>query len=103
MLSLEIHKDIKIQMNKLKENLYSRQIGALGKDVMLKLSNLTIQILGTNTLGLEIAKSLTLMGVKRIYLCNNDHKFYKNFALKLGTFDSKTIEFRSRPRAFYIS
>ena len=53
------------------ENRYSRQIGAIGKDVMSKLINLKVVILGCDTVGMECAKSLALMGIKHFYLYDN--------------------------------
>ena len=53
------------------ENRYSRQIGAIGKDVMSKLVNLKVVILGCDTVGMECAKSLALMGIKHFYLYDN--------------------------------
>lgn len=50
------------------DNLYSRQIGALGKDAMNKLSKIKIALLGCDTIGTEMAKSLSLMGLHTIYL-----------------------------------
>lgn len=53
------------------ENLYSRQIGAIGKDAMAKIVNLKVVILGCDTVGVECVKSLALMGVKHFYLYDN--------------------------------
>lgn len=52
-------------------NLYSRQIGAIGTDAMKKLMELKVLILGCDTEGMECAKSLALMGVKKMYLFDN--------------------------------
>ena len=60
------------------ENLYSRQIGAIGKDTMAKIVNLNVVILGCDTVGVECVKSLALMGVKNFYLYDNtkvSHKY----------------------------
>lgn len=51
-----------------KDNLYSRQIGVIGKDTMLKLSNLKVFLLYLDTLGIEIAKCLCLLGIKTLYI-----------------------------------
>ena len=48
--------------------LYSRQVGAIGKDAMSKLISLKVVILGCDTEGMECVKSLALMGVKKMYL-----------------------------------
>ena len=55
-------------MNPEKDNLYSRQIGVIGKDTMLKLSNLKVFLLYLDTLGIEIAKCLCLLGIKTLYV-----------------------------------
>jgi len=60
------------------ENLYSRQIGAIGKDAMAKIVNLKVVVLGCDTVGVECVKSLALMGVKHFYLYDNtkvSHKY----------------------------
>ena len=51
-----------------KDNLYSRQIGVIGRDTMLKLSNLKVFLLYLDTLGIEIAKCLCLLGIKTLYI-----------------------------------
>ena len=51
-----------------KNNLYSRQIGTIGTDTMNKLSNLTVYILDLDTVGLEAAKCLCLLGIKKLYV-----------------------------------
>mgnify|MGYP006142659437 CR=1 FL=1 len=48
--------------------LYSRQIGALGRDAMRHISKLKVLILGCETIGCEAAKSLALMGVHTLYM-----------------------------------
>jgi len=53
------------------EYLYSRQIGVLGKCTMTHISNLATIIIGCDTIGVETAKSLILMGIKKIYLYDN--------------------------------
>jgi len=50
------------------EDKFSRQIGALGLTTMKKISNLNILVIGTDTIGTEMIKSLALMGVKKIYI-----------------------------------
>ena len=51
-----------------KQTLYSRQIGTIGVDTMTKLSNLIVYILDLDTIGLETAKCLCLLGIKKIYV-----------------------------------
>lgn len=52
-------------------NLYSRQIGTLGKDVMESLQGKSVLIIGCDTIGIETAKSLCLMGIHTITLFDN--------------------------------
>ena len=58
------------------ENLYSRQIGALGSRTMKNISKLRVLIYGLDTIGTEAAKSLSLMGVKELNLVD-DKKYNK--------------------------
>jgi ubiquitin-activating enzyme E1 len=51
-----------------KENLYSRQIGTIGSDTMLKLANLKILVYGLDNAGLELCKCLCLLGIKTLYI-----------------------------------
>ena len=70
------------------EYLYSRQIGALGKCTMTHISNLETIIIGCDTIGVETAKSLVLMGIKKIYLHDNSvygKKHYGRLLLKPNT------------------
>ena len=53
------------------DSLYSRQVGTIGKNAMAKLLKLKILIIGCDTIGVECAKSLALMGVKKLYLFDN--------------------------------
>ena len=55
-------------MNQIKSNLYSRQIGAIGKETMKTISNLTVYIIGLDSVGFETAKCLVLMGIKKLYI-----------------------------------
>ena len=59
-----------------KASLYSRQIGAIGSDTMGKLSNLKAYILDLDTIGLETAKCLCLLGIKKLYI--NDKRKITN-------------------------
>ena len=58
------------------EDKFSRQIGVLGTTTMKKISNLNILVIGADTIGTEMIKSLALMGVKKIYLY--DQTIYSN-------------------------
>ena len=53
-------------MNKINVNLYSRQISTYGLDIMLKINNMKVIILGMGGLGVEIAKNIILTGVSEI-------------------------------------
>jgi len=55
-------------MDNKKENLYSRQIGTLGSDTMLKLSNLKVAVYTLDNIGLELCKCLCLLGIKKLYI-----------------------------------
>lgn len=55
-------------MNRTQENLFSRQIGAIGKHTMDKLLNLKIVIVGCETIGQECIKCLSLLGIHSLYL-----------------------------------
>ena len=50
------------------EDKFSRQIGAIGIATMNKISNFNILVIGADTIGTEMIKSLALMGVKKVYL-----------------------------------
>ena len=51
---------------KIDEDLYSRQIGAIGMDTMKKFNKLKILIVGLRGLGIEIAKNIILMGPNKV-------------------------------------
>ncbi|GFE55043.1 ubiquitin-activating enzyme E1 family protein [Babesia ovis] len=53
-------------------DLYSRQIGTFGIEMMGKLQRLKVLILGMKGAGVEIAKNLALMGVEAICLVDDD-------------------------------
>ena len=57
---------------KIKENLYSRQIGTYGEETMNKISQLNILILGMKGLGIEVAKNIALTGPNRIIIYDPD-------------------------------
>jgi ubiquitin-activating enzyme E1 len=50
---------------------YSRQSYAVGKDVMTKLSEAKVLVIGYNTLGQEIIKNIVLQGLNQIDICSN--------------------------------
>lgn len=54
------------------ENLYSRQLYAVGFDAMKRMANSNVLISGMNGLGVEIAKNIILQGFKRVSL--HDHE-----------------------------
>jgi len=72
-------------MEKIKESLYSRQIGTIGKNTMLKLSNITACIITLDTTGIETAKCLCLLGIKKLFIIDNiqvvDRLIGTNYAL----------------------
>ena len=53
-------------MQNIDTNLYSRQIRTYGIEIMKKLQNLKILIIGLRGLGIEIAKNLILAGPKEV-------------------------------------
>lgn len=53
-------------LDKIKENLYSRQIGTYGEEAMKKIINLKILIIGLKSLGIEIAKNIILTGPDKV-------------------------------------
>ena len=53
-------------MNKIDLNLYSRQICTYGIDIMEKIINLKILVVGLRGLGIEISKNLVLAGPKQL-------------------------------------
>lgn len=65
------------------EHRYSRQSYAIGKDVMTKLSEANVLVIGYNTLGQEIVKNLALQGINKIDIC---FKFKLNKYQKTGLY-----------------
>ena len=55
-------------LDKIQENLYSRQIGTYGEEAMKKIMNLQILILGLKGLGIEVAKNIILTGPQKVLL-----------------------------------
>ena len=64
--------EVKNVEEKIKENLYSRQIGTYGEETMKKISQLNILILGMKGLGIEVAKNIALTGPNRIIIFDPD-------------------------------
>ncbi|UKK01853.2 ubiquitin-activating enzyme E1 [Theileria orientalis] len=58
--------------DKIDTNLYSRQIGTFGFEMMGKLQRLKVLIIGMKASGIEIAKNLALMGVESISIHDNN-------------------------------
>ena len=51
-----------------KENMYSRQIGTYGTEIMKKLMKLRILIIGLRGLGIETAKNIILSGPEKVFI-----------------------------------
>jgi ubiquitin-activating enzyme E1 len=64
-------KDIFFNLSK-KNVLYSRQIGTYGEEMMQKLSNLKVLIIGLGGLGLETSKNLILSGPEKVILFDSN-------------------------------
>ena len=83
-------------MDKYKNLLYSRQIGTIGKECMKQLSNMTVYIYHIDTIGFEVAKCLTLMGVHQILLHDSripdeSHRGL-NIAIQPGSTDTIAVQ-----------
>ena len=59
-------------MEKIDENLYSRQIFTYGKETMDKIVNMRILIIGLKGLGIEIAKNIILAGPKEVSISDKN-------------------------------
>ena len=66
------------KMNSHKKDLFSRQIGAVGKTTMTKLMNLNVLIIGCNSITMECIKCLALLGIKCIFIYDNTKYSSKN-------------------------
>ncbi len=55
-----------ISKEKLVSNLYSRQVGLYGFDIMKKIMKLNVLIYGMRGLGIEIAKNIILAGPNKV-------------------------------------
>ena len=77
-------------------DLYSRQIFTYGKDIMEKIINLKILIIGLRGLGIEIAKNLVLIGPKEISISDKNICEIKdlgaNFYISMNDVNKKTRE-----------
>lgn len=86
-------------MDTIQKNLYSRQIGTIGLETQQKLSQLSIFVYGLDSIGFEVIKCLTLMGVKKIFICpviNSKKKFHIGRTFHIRTQDDlKNIEHHS--------
>ena len=60
-----------INENKIKEQLYSRQIASIGIESMKKLSELKILVIGMKGLGIEISKNIILQGPSKVSIFDN--------------------------------
>ena len=59
-------------MDKHIKNKFSRQIGAVGRKTMEKLLNISVLLVGGDILGMETVKCLSLLGIKELYILDND-------------------------------
>ncbi|CRH02680.1 ubiquitin-activating enzyme E1, putative [Plasmodium relictum] len=62
----------KMENNKIDSDLYSRQLGTYGYELMNKLIKLNILIINVKSVGLECAKNLILSGPKSVCIYDND-------------------------------
>lgn len=83
-------------MKKIDENLYSRQIFTYGKEVMNKIVNLKILIIGLRGLGIEIAKNIILAGTKEVSISDKNiceiNDLTSNFYINENDVNIKTRE-----------
>lgn len=89
-----------IEINKIKENLYSRQIGTYGEDTMKKIINLKILILGMKGIGVEVAKNIILTGPEKVVIYDPEIVELKdlgsNYYLTEGNINNR-IDYSSLP------
>ena len=76
-------------MDSVKNGLYSRQIGAIGKNTMSKLLNLKICLIGGGAVGQETVKCISLLGIKELHIydptiLSKKHENYIYYRKKLG-------------------
>ena len=83
-------------MKKIDENLYSRQIFTYGKEIMEKIVNLRILIIGLRGLGIETAKNIILAGPKEVSISDknicNINDLGSNFYLNENDVNKNTRE-----------
>ena len=83
-------------MKKIDENLYSRQIITYGKEIMDKIIDLKILIVGLRGLGVEIAKNLILAGPKEVSISDKNickiNDLTSNFYLNEDDVNKRTLE-----------
>ena len=83
-------------INNFYKDLYSRQIFTYGKDIMEKIIDLKILILGLRGLGLEIAKNLILIGPKEVLISDKNicqiNDLSSNFYINEDDIGNKTRE-----------
>ena len=83
-------------MDKINTDLYSRQIFTYGMDIMEKIANLKILIVGLRGLGVEIAKNLILAGPKEVSLYDRNickiNDLGSNFYINENDINKKTRE-----------
>ena len=77
-------------------DLYSRQIFTYGKDIMEKIVDLKILIIGLKGLGIEIAKNLILLGPKKVSISDKNiceiNDLGSNFYIDINDVNMKTRE-----------
>ena len=69
-------------MDKSTKNKFSRQIGAVGRNTMQKLMDVKVLLIGAESVGLECAKCLSLLGINTLHILDND-KLTKKKAINL--------------------
>ncbi|PVU87282.1 hypothetical protein BB559_006126 [Furculomyces boomerangus] len=67
---MQIESHTQDNQGEIDESLYSRQLYVLGVEAMKKMSASNVLIVGLKGLGAEIAKNVTLAGVKSVTLCD---------------------------------
>ena len=86
-------------LNKIQENLYSRQIGTYGEEAMKKIINLKILILGLKGIGIEVAKNLILTGPEKVIIYDPSIVQIKdlglNYYLKENNINKNRIDYSS--------
>ena len=83
-------------MEKIKTNLYSRQIYTYGIDLMEQIENFKIIVVGLRGLGIEIAKNMILTGPKELSIYDRDlckiNDLGSNFYIEENDVNTKTRE-----------